>query len=527
MYISHAESQGEFSVVTRTAAKMTGKETDMPGQKQYAGFPSAVVYAEPGGGDPGKKKKPVQHLLWGDEMEVKGPPTGDWQHICSRRVEGWVEKKYTQTDPLLDIVFVDIGQGDGCIVSTPQGKYILVDAGMEDNMLRFLKWRFDEFVQPQTFEAAVISHGDADHYRGFSPIFDEPQVSFGTVYHNGIVDRKADRDPDALGGVSGKGANAYLVNVIRDKSMLQQLLSQSALIDGKEYPQMLKKALDSGRVADMRMLSARDGYMPGYGPNDPMTIEVLSPVPKPDPQGNPRLPWFDNDIGRTKNGNSIMLRVTYNGLTLLLGGDLNITAENYLLSHYTCLDCPPPDAGHEDMVIESARKRLECEVTKSCHHGSADFTETFMRAVNPLVTVISSGDDESYSHPRADTLGAIGRNSRGRRPLIFSTELARSSKDTIQHPVMVKKELAKLNKAVEQATTDKAKTAAAAKLDKYYDEIVLRSVAVYGAINLRTDGKRLVMAQKIERPRDKAHKWDLYVFERGASGVLEYKGETP
>ena len=39
-----------------------------------------------------------------------------------------------------------------------------------------------------------------------------------------------------------------------------------------------------------------------------------------------------------------------------------------------------------------------------------------------------------------------------------------------------------------------------------------RAIAVYGLINLRTDGHRLVMAQKLERPSD-SKKWDVHCFE--------------
>jgi hypothetical protein len=49
-----------------------------------------------------------------------------------------------------------------------------------------------------------------------------------------------------------------------------------------------------------------------------------------------------------------------------------------------------------------------------------------MALVNPFATVISSGDNEAYAHPRADAIGCAGKYARGIRPLVFSTELARS-----------------------------------------------------------------------------------------------------
>jgi len=51
-----------------------------------------------------------------------------------------------------------------------------------------------------------------------------------------------------------------------------------------------------------------------------------------------------------------------------------------------------------------------------------------------------------------------------------------------------------------------------------------RIIAVYGMINVRTDGEKAIVAQKLERPRSKAEKWDIYELEPGPDGKLCYKG---
>ena len=109
---------------------------------------------------------------------------------------------------------------------------------------------------------------------------------------------------------------------------------------------------------------------------------------------------------------------------------------------------------------------FEVDIAKSCHHGASEFTTAFMAKVNPLATVISSGDNESYSHPRADAIGCAGKYTRSDRPLVFSTELARSS----------------------NVQTDKVK---------------------YGMINLRCDGENIIMAQ-MKEVVTQGRVWDLY-----------------
>ncbi len=486
-------------------------------QTAFAGYPSAVLFKQPEAVK--KNLVPVQHLLWGDWLLLTGDSQGTWVEVKARGVKGWMHKSDVQKERLLEVTFVDIGQGDGTLICTPDDKHLILDAGQGDNMFRFLRWRFGEFLKPFEFEAAIISHPDADHYAGFDPIFEVPTLKFSTIYHNGIIERAAASATKGLGEVKKDGNERYLVDVVRDQVELKTLLDQPATIKGKKYPTMLKKAVDSGRVADVRSLSVEVKFLPGYEADKDLQIAVLGPVVEPDAAGAPRLRWF-GDVGKTKNGHSVVLRLKYKQVSVLLGGDLNIPSEHLLLGHHTGL-ASPPAAADEETLVNAARNVFECDVAKACHHGSADFTDLFLRSVNPIATVISSGDDEPHSHPRAESLGGIGRHSRGDRPLIFSTELARSAPETIKHPFVLRKQIDELRTQIDETTDAEAKKKAQAKLDKLLTDVLDRSVAVYGAINLRTDGDRVVIAQKIERAKGKDKKWDIYSLER-ENGELRY-----
>jgi len=481
---------------------------------KFAGFPSAVVYKNP---IEGKKigSEPVQHLLWGDWMKLKEGKRGDWLEIHSRGVDGWIHKDSIRDDRLLEFTFVDVGQGDGCLITTPDDKQIIVDAGQADNMFRFLRWRFGQFKDKFTFQSAIITHPDSDHYQGFKKLFDDKNVWFETIFHNGIVEREAAGKTGTLGRTEKIGKETYLKDVVTDSASLRLLSSN------KQYAKMLKKVLDSGRVGDIEMLSTDDKYLPGYESGKALSIQVLGPVPQTH-QGKLYLRWLGN-VGKTKNGNSIMLRIKYNDVSVLLGGDLNSEAEYYLLNHYTGMQSPP-ETDEEEKYIEKARKSFESDVGKSCHHGSSDFTEFLLQSINPAATVISSGDNESYSHPRADALGTIGRFSRGIRPLIFSTELARSTKENIKNPYTLREEAKKLGKEVAEAESREEKQKAQEALNNLISKID-RSIAVYGAINLRTDGRDVVIAQKIENPRQLDKKWDIYVLKRQKDGQLQYQSK--
>ncbi len=486
----------------------------------YAAYPSAVVYREKVAGAR-KGKKPVQQVIWGDWIKVL-KKDGDWRQVKARGETGWMHKDDLQDERLLEVNFVDVGQGDGCHVVTPKDKHLLIDAGEGENMYRFLNWRFRGFKKKFTFEAAVISHPDKDHYYGFKKLFQKDKVHLKTIYHNGIVERVSAKPSGGLGARQKiptlKGT--FLTDLKPDLAGLKTLLSSNAKVGKRRFPRLLRQAVNGGRVDDIRMLSAMDGFMPGYEANKDPSIEVLGPVPEDLPGGGIGLRWFGS-LGKTKNGHSVVLRLTYGGVSVLLGGDLNIPAENHLLEHVTGLRQPPRSAAEEEETIAAARPSLECDVAKACHHGSADFSDVFLRAVNPIATVISSGDDESFSHPRPDALGTIGKFGRGSRPLIFSTELARSSKDVIKNPLQFTARLQELYIQFDEEAVPAKKAKIKKLIDTQLGEIE-RSITVYGMINLRSDGHRVIIAQKLEKKRTNGQRWDIHRLEPGADGRLRY-----
>jgi beta-lactamase superfamily II metal-dependent hydrolase len=481
-----------------------------------AGFPSALIFEKADA-----KSKVRKQLLWGDWVRVTGKAKAGFTPVHARGCDGFMTTTSLQKERLLEFVFVDIGQGDGCLMITPDDKMFVIDAGAGDNMLRFLKWRFRGFAKRLDFEAAILSHSDLDHYGGFDGLFDEPNVFFRNVYTNGFMERKAASDTDILGPrVTHNGAK-FITSLVPDLASLNAFLSTSSNFTGKKYPTMLKGALDAGKFVNFKMLSVNDHFVPGFAPGqNAVELELLGPVPE-DVAGTTGLRWF-GDPGKTKNGHSIVVRVRYRGVTVFAGGDLNIASEGLLLKHHAGAAFLPDTEAERLALVAAARPKLSADFAKACHHGSGDVSPAFLSAVNPLGTIISSGDDEAFSHPRADTLGVIGKSSRGERPGIFCTELARSAPERIKHPRVLQAELDDLVAMLRKGLTpaqEKKVNASIANLKKSLE----RSVAVFGAINLRTDGTRAVVAFKIERPRDAKSQWDIYKFDRAiAAGELTF-----
>ena len=513
---------------------------------QYAKGPVSFLYRDL----PNKKgkisRKKVKQLLWGDWVRVTGPEQKKgWVKVKFGKKPYLMREKDLQDHRVLEIIFLDVGQGDGCILTEPgdhdDPRIIVVDAGVGTNMSRFLRWRFRDFPETGKIHAAIITHPDKDHYNGFGPVFRNSNLSIENIYHSGLVERTGD---NLLGPVE----NGYLTDIVQNLDQAKALLNKKKNRGGKFYPNLLKRAIDAKHIGEIKALTTATGtkendktWMPGFAPSDdsPVSIEVLGPVVEPGASGKPRLRAFGStptstsmDDGKTKNGHSVLLRLAYNGFRVLFGGDLNTSSETFLMLWYGKNQTVPEPLSGEDplikkitnkSVIAAAKKRLAVDLMKTCHHGSSDVTEAFLQAAFATAFVISSGDEEGHVHPRPDLLGLLGKLGRGARPLLLSSELLRSTRERENDKLgpNLEKVSIKIEKEVakgENSNKDLLKTLRTER-KKLRQDLLKRNVGVYGAINLRTDGKDAVIAFRKESASPK-NRWFFYELKLDKKGVF-------
>ncbi len=145
-------------------------------------------------------KKKERQVLWGDFLNVVEDDTGDgwlkiaWGTSSGQPVHYFARADETSMDRPLEIIFLDVGQGDAAILITPERganeRIMLIDAGIGDNLDRFLAWRFKYKTQALPIHAAIITHPDQDHYGGFQPVFANPLVQIAHLHHNGLAERR-------------------------------------------------------------------------------------------------------------------------------------------------------------------------------------------------------------------------------------------------------------------------------------------------------------------------------------------------
>ncbi len=132
--------------------------------------------------DRNDRRKKVKQLLWGDFLNIDEDSGDGWLKVRWGQERYWIRQEECQDERPLEVVFVDVGQGDGCLLVTPETgrdeKVVLIDAGQHRNMYSFVAWRFGKLKKRFRFHAAVITHPDQDHYGGFQPFFDQELFSF-------------------------------------------------------------------------------------------------------------------------------------------------------------------------------------------------------------------------------------------------------------------------------------------------------------------------------------------------------------
>ena len=487
--------------------------------------------------------KPRFHLLWGDRVEVM-EETNNRAKVRARGWTGWVKKSVLDGDSLLELYFIDVGQGDGVLIRTPEGQHLLIDGGYtrskqptNKSAADFVDWKFfkDYGGIDINLDAMIASHCDADHYGGLWDLLrDDPtsrreldcrDVHVDTFYHAGVSWwRPGDR-------WLGRTQHGYLVDLLDNHDSVVAGLdpSSSRRLQG-EWSSFLKRiAACVPRVQRLGVSGeGQEAYLPGFEPGGtgPLKIRVLAPIVRT-VAGGPAV----KDLGEKSentNGHSILLQLRLQNTKILLTGDLNKESQRELLTAY-----------QNDTSI------FACDVAKGCHHGSDDVSYSFLQAVNAAATVISSGDNEGHAHPRPSIVAASALTGHRQidtaadeltTPLVYMTEVERSvAMGKVLHLVSSHYPHAggEIEVQVYAVDSDKLddelKADADAKVNVesrvYYKKTKAGALSpekknrklpgsyvvagiVYGLVNVRTDGHRIMCATMNEA----AKKWNIHSF---------------
>lgn len=256
----------------------------------------------------------------------------------------------SQPNGKLIVHFLDVGQGDSAFIVFPRGKTMLIDGGGE---IRFNKGErnagLGDYAEADTAESGftdqAFSIGEAVVSR-FIWSLGRTRVDYVVATH---------AHADHMGG---------LADVVRNLDVGQAVVGHAPTSD-PEF-ELFRKTVERRRVPLSVLKMGEHFDIDGVG------IDVLWPPPA---QGLPVT---------SGNDDSIVLRLVYGSISILLAGDIERNAEDSLVA---------------------SGVNLKADVLKVPHHGSrSSSTEAFVGAVNPEYAVISVGDRSRFGHPHVSVV---------------------------------------------------------------------------------------------------------------------------
>ncbi len=232
----------------------------------------------------------------------------------------------------LEITVLDVGQGDAIVARSPGGRCALVDAGPAGD-----SWDAGKAIVLPALTAlgchrldlAVVTHPHADHLGGMAAVLEAMPAA--EVWDAGQSD------------------------------------------DSRVYGVLLTAVLAAGTP----LAVPRPGVLKSI---DSVRWDILGP-------DRHLLAGTRSD----PNNNSLVVRLAYGTVRVLLAADLEAAGEVQLLGR------GPPAA-------------LRADILKAPHHGSRFGTSpAFLAAVRPRASIVSVGRDNRFGHPDPATLARLAR----------------------------------------------------------------------------------------------------------------------
>ncbi len=244
------------------------------------------------------------------------------------------------TNGRLRIDFLDVGQGDSALITTPHGTKILIDGGGRPS---FFAVKRDETGEPSVPDTRSVGEAVVCEFlweKGFD------RVDFILPTH---------ADTDHIDGLNDVAQNFRVQSALVGRTPVKNpgFAHFAETLEGRGIPMQKVARGDVLQIDDVK-------------------IEFLSPQ-------------FDaNPDAASDNNDSVVFRLVYGSRSFLFTGDIEAPAEKLLVQQPETLACDVVKVAH--------------------HGSKTSSTTDFVKAANAKFAIISVGRESPFGHPHRQTL---------------------------------------------------------------------------------------------------------------------------
>ena len=266
-----------------------------------------------------------------------------------------------------EVHFIDVGQGDSILITLPDYKNVLIDAGDKKaeynaHIIDYLKENAHKTSGKVTIDYFILTHPDADHVGGADEIFEEFDV------------KKVFRPYVKYVGTSDTYTKDFNKGTYEHRTVAYSEFL-TALRDEKYGA--------NNAQCEWEFFNYQSDFSGGVIYNDvkyTYYFDFLTPTSA-----------VESIRYKDINDYSPIIRFSYQNASVMLTGDAETEAENDFVSKYL---------GEEEY--------LDVDVLKVGHHGSStSSTQAFLNIIQPEYAVISCGEGNKYNHPHTPTLNRL------------------------------------------------------------------------------------------------------------------------
>lgn len=258
----------------------------------------------------------------------------------------------------LEIVMLDVGQGDGIALHLPDGENILVDGGSLD-VEDLAKYRLEPYLKSRgigKLDYVFVTHGDQDHISGITQMLQRKER-----------------------GVEIETLVVPIQEVWEENLEELVTLAKRQKVRVVEMEEDQRITFSGGRILCLQ---------PGRGENP-----------------------------ESGNAASMVLLLSYGKFDLLLTGDVEGEGEQMLTEKLARERKKEEEEQKAEINLggKDGIKETEgfgkIEVLKVAHHGSKNSTsQGFLSVLHPECAIISAGKNNRYGHPSKETLNRLAED---------------------------------------------------------------------------------------------------------------------